>query len=183
MLYSVHVPSISASYTFSYSIAAKHVNENLIEYLSQGYYSDHGTVWDYNEKTQVDISNTPVINLNILKGVVIEGTAAFPSGEAAPKGGLKLTIIAHQADSEYGKNQVFSYHIIPEGAKSVDYRLIAPVVDSGYIIYYWYTGEEKEYANRGYYSNKGWVTRPDEVTVVGKGNSSGVNLTIIKSAN
>jgi uncharacterized protein YjdB len=160
----------------NYSI--RYENWGNDSYLSTGFYSSLGTVRYENLADKLDIKESKAsINLEIEKKKIVSGTIILPNSEAAPEGGLRITIIAKNA-LDSGKTVVF----IPSGLNNAAYSLNIPA-GSEYQLYY-ELPIINDYVMKGYYKEGTMVYKPldaeklDFNTPIDEYNNK--NLTLVK---
>ena len=92
-------------------------------YAETGYYNDSGTVQNQKDATLINVYEEDQGNKNFaaIAKNHISGIVSLPEGAVAPKGGIKLSIIA-----ENGKGNGSVDVTIPEGGIFAGYQLIVP---------------------------------------------------------
>jgi len=147
-------------------------------YLSEGYYSNSGTVRLESYATKLDIRNDKSnIDLVIEKKKIVSGTISLPNNETAPEGGLRITISAKN-DLDIGQKVAF----IPSGSNNVNYSLNVPA-GADYQIYY-ELPIINDYVMKGYYKEGTMVYKPVDAAKLNFSTSQeeyrDINLSLIK---
>ena len=140
---------------FDLGYTLKYTMDAVYGYAETGYYNDSGTVQNQKDATLINVYEEDQGNKNFaaIAKNHISGIVSLPEGAVAPKGGIKLSIIA-----ENGKGNGSVDVTIPEGGIFAGYQLIVPP-GTGYKLYYSMT-PNNSYVSNGYYSAEGTVIDP-----------------------
>lgn len=155
--------------------------KNEIEgYINEGYYCINGTTQEWNQATQVEVSNQAIagIDIELMTGIKIIGTISLPEGEIAPSGGIAIEVKA-VLDKLY-----YTGAFIEEGQSSAIYMLTVPKSDEvkGYEISYWIKEEIEGYISSACYNINGTTTDWGQATPVEASNQdvSGIDIELVK---
>lgn len=167
--YVLYVPS-GSNYKVSYNFKVQDE-----KYLSQGYYSEKGTIRDANNCDPLDVltDNKSEINLEIISKRLVSGSILLPPGLFAPANGIKLNVfIKNTKDS----HQVAL--IIPQGSNSVPFKVYVP---DGNDYKLGYSISDTDYMS-GFYSVNGTVINETDATPINLSgeDKNGFNITAIR---
>lgn len=161
-------------YTLQYSISPN------FGYLTKGYYNILGTRIDENSATILNLytEGKSDVNLALISTKAIAGTLSLPNGDAAPKGGIDISIYATNNDS-----MLYSTNVtIPEGKASVDYVIGVPK-DKDYKVSY-VLKNDYGYIKNCYYAGGGMSTANKAalkpVDVIDENTKDNIDMTLIK---
>ncbi|WP_456379200.1 hypothetical protein [Thiolapillus sp.] len=118
-------------------------------YMNEAYYAAAGTTWDEAAATLLDGRHDHSgINMELLRKLRFSGTVSLPAGEAAPPGGIALSV-HFDAQSTWVE--------IEEGNFTAPYELWVPIdPDRTSPISYWLP-EGGAYLRYGYYTSTGTI--------------------------
>jgi uncharacterized repeat protein (TIGR02543 family) len=170
--YSIDAPETASGYKVMF---------RADEYL-QTFYTLQGGTNNYGLAELVDIKdgNKTNVDITLIKGRNISGTVSLPSGEAAPEGGVNVTIYA---DLDNGTQNDWSddinicgYAFIQEGQNQAGYTLSVQNSNSGYQIQF----NAENYVPVNYSSKGSVIVGGDlELVYVSDGDKGDINGTLI----
>ena len=165
--YSIHVLP-GRAYEIEYRLY-----DNKNEYVEGGFYSNDGTVSDFELLTPIEVSDEDVdgIDIDIIKGYQIMGKILLPASEIASED-ISVSINARGVRSYWSSTR------IEKGNNSADYSIVVPEGDFivSYSLY-----ENKDFIDMGYYSFSGTsykIGEADSVSVVGNSQEN-IDLTLL----
>ncbi len=171
--YTVYVPA-DDEYKISFYVSD-------YKFVSNGYYSESGTVRDSNDASFIDVyEDADDINLVLEPKKVITGTISLPEGETASS---IYNINVYASNGIFDGNSYISnkykYIYIPNGKSSVAYSVYVPE-NEGYTVKYAIEGSSGTYESDCYYSQNGTVSfenQADKIDV-GEDGINDINLTL-----
>ena len=148
--------------------------DNKNEYVESGFYSNDGTVSDFELLTPIEVGDEDVdeIDIDIIKGYLIKGTVVLPDSEVASED-IYVSVNARGVTS-YGSSTG-----IERGYNSADYSIVVP--DGDFIVSY-SLYENKDFIDRGYYSITGTLSKredADSISIFGKSQEN-IDLTLLR---
>lgn len=168
--YNLYVPS-GTNYKVSYIFSKQDE-----KYLSQGYYSEDGTVRDVNNCDPLDIGsdNKSGINMDIIPKRLVSGSILLPPGLFAPSNGIKLNVLIRNSRDSHLVTVT-----IPQGSNSVPFKVYVPDGNE-YKLGYNYISDV-DYLT-GFYSVNGTVINENEASSINlKGeDKNGFNIIAIR---
>ncbi len=141
-------------------------------YMNNAYYAAAGTTWDKAAATLLDGKHDHAgINLELLKKLRFSGTVSLPAGEAAPSGGIALSI---QFDTQS------TWVEIEEGNFSTPYELWVPINPNQTSPLSYWLPDSGAYLRYGYYTSTGttWDYFQGE-PFRANANHQGIDLTLL----
>lgn len=177
--YSITVPkkATATEYELSYYLSSDNGHSG---YLREGYYSETGTVTDYDAATLISVSGEDIDNINfeLLTGNTISGIISLPGGVGAPTGGLTGNITVSSQDGNYDYH--YANFTFPSGAKSADYSITVPekTTATDYKLSYNLSSsyDHSGYLSQGYYAEGGTVTNSNSSTLINVGGDDVTNI-------